>query len=171
MEASQESPPITFQTCAMLHTPQELKAKNAALEVQIRKDAELREMQVPDHHKVDSQEPKDKDKGGGANNTGVVEGRESPLLRTASYCVNGVSYAASPHNANGVAYAASPHNAHMNQSPGAKRICAGKRLQCIEHKHIFFHSYSLCHSRLLLRIFHLRHTLYCCALLQIFLCQ
>jgi hypothetical protein len=27
----------------MLHTPQQLKAKNAALEAQIRKDAELRE--------------------------------------------------------------------------------------------------------------------------------
>jgi hypothetical protein len=128
--ASQPLPPITFQTCAMLHTPQQLKAQNAVLEVQIRKDAELREKQVPDHQKVDSHELKDKDRGGGANNSGVIEGRESPAVRVASpYCVNGVSYAASPQNANGVAYAASPHNTHMNQSPGAKRMCEGNRLQ------------------------------------------
>jgi hypothetical protein len=114
----------------MLHTPQQLKAQNAVLEVQIRKDAELREKQVPDHQKVDSHELKDKDRGGGANNSGVIEGRESPAVRVASpYCVNGVSYAASPQNANGVAYAASPHNTHMNQSPGAKRMCEGNRLQ------------------------------------------
>lgn len=111
----------------MLHTPQQLKAKNAALEVFSRKDAELREkQQVPDHHKVDSNELKDKDKGGGANNNGFIEGRESPLVRAASpYSGNSVAYAASLHTANGVAYAVSPHHAHMNQSPGAKRICAG----------------------------------------------
>jgi hypothetical protein len=157
----------------MLHTPQQLKAKNAALEAQIRKDAELREKQVPDDNKVDSQELKDKDKGGGAKNTGVIEGRESPLVRAASpYCVSGVSYAASPHNANGVAYAASPHNAHMNQSPGAKIIAQEK--DCSGHTayaYTFSHLLYLCHSRSFSRIFHLCHTLYYCALLQIFLCQ
>jgi len=110
----------TFQPCAVSHTPQQLKTRNAALEAQMGKEAELRESRpVFDHHKVDNHESMDADKEGVANNGGGTEGRDSPHVR-----------AASPYsNANGVAYVAS-QNMQANQSPG-EQICVGKQLRLL----------------------------------------